>query len=58
MDYSSLVEPPFGGTKPLDWDFNVAVGPTSVPLSEQGAGGLSMDIDSWSAVCFHGMRLM
>ena len=51
MDYSSLVEPRFGGSKPLDWDFNVAVGPTAVPFGGEAPGGLSMDIDSWSAVC-------
>jgi hypothetical protein len=50
MDNQLLFEPTFGGA-PINWDFNVTVGPTMQgSFNGKLPGGLSMDIDSWSAV--------
>jgi hypothetical protein len=42
--------PVFGAKEPVNWDFNVTLGPTAIPGDGREPGGLSMDIDSWSSV--------
>jgi hypothetical protein len=50
MENQNPFEPTFGGPNPINWDFNVTVGPAAVAAAGGAQAGLSMDIDSWSAV--------
>jgi len=49
MDNELLINQPFGGSSPFNWDFNFAMDPVSSATSGQ-VGGMPMDIEGWSSV--------
>lgn len=49
MENNVLLDQPFGGSTPLNWDFNFAMDPSS-GTSFGNVGELPMDIDAWSSV--------
>lgn len=40
-----LIDPPFGGSAPFNWDFNFSLDPAT-----SGLGSIPMDIEAWSTV--------
>lgn len=51
MNNELLINQPFGGSAPFNWDFNFEMDPASSPTSGQ-VGGMPMDIEGWSSVLF------
>jgi len=49
MDNELLMNQPFGGSTPFNWDFNFAMDSLSSATSGQ-VGGMPMDIEGWSSV--------
>jgi hypothetical protein len=46
MENELLINQPFGGSTPLNWDFNFAMD----PATPGQVGGIPMDIEGWSSV--------
>ena len=49
MENELLMNQPFGGSAPFNWDFNFAMDPLSTAMSGE-IGGMPMDIEGWSSV--------
>ena len=48
----NFMDQPFGASIPFNWDFNFDMDPGVVGVQSRQVGGMPMDIEAWSSVCF------